>query len=539
MLVANLLKQDGRNPSIRFEEIQSCSPTPDYQVVPTVASYTLRSSSNAGANKDNFSPKKISNKALSKGGKAVATLVHLLSPYPPTRGQSKKTIATCHTKSVPSVVVGDCIIVMEETFSAAHKMDAHSWNLFFGTEFYFPNVLANAQRGLKSIQYLQTSSPTIKFDDQILKEADTTAFDSIDIISGICIFNGDILKTSTGSSEAGKVDIEKLRQAQPTFHEMEYISRSSIAIADIVGMLISRFCCQRVEVPVTIGLDIPSFHYYHVAITAFNNGIYTHEEALQWCEAVDIRHDQIAHVFSTAVRHQLQLRGVDPADYKIRISPKVAPMVSSIKADLKDCRKPVLESTLQELDMEEEMSCWKKFYQLVTAKERPKDFGDLSYLFYVFFILKLALTGNLDASVVGEEVPACKTRFDSPTEAPKTESKPRRLIVSIDDPAERRIYSRSQEMMRKLRQSPENPTDSALVEVYMCRRVLVNGNRTRARLYHHDPIPEVPNLSSLSDGGNCEAQLIEPLAVVGELYGFDCAKNLQSWLAEAGLQKST
>jgi hypothetical protein len=191
---------------------------------------------------------------------------------------------------------------------------------------------------------------TIKCDDFVFKDPGATVFDTIDIISGACIFNADILKTSTYSSNSGEFDIEKLRQARPTSHEMDYISRSSTAIADIAGVLVSRVHGHGVQVPVRISLDIPSFHYDHSAITTFDDGVCTAEEALHWFEAVDFRRDQIAHVFTTAVRHQLRRRGVDPADYEIRDSSKATPMASLIKAALQDHRSPSLDNVLQELD---------------------------------------------------------------------------------------------------------------------------------------------------------------------------------------------
>jgi hypothetical protein len=83
----------------------------------------------------------------------------------------------------------------------------------------------------------------------------------------------------------------------------------------------------------------------------------------------------------------------------------------------------------------------------------------------------------------------------------KVQSNSRRLIINIDDSAERRIYSWSQEMLKKIRQSHCNMSNPTLVEVYLCRRVFVNGNKTRNRLYHQDPMPIAPMLSRLLEHG--------------------------------------
>ncbi|KAF1847420.1 uncharacterized protein K460DRAFT_257641, partial [Cucurbitaria berberidis CBS 394.84] len=425
--------------------------------------------------------------------------------------------------------LGDGIIVVDESFSDARRTDAHSWNLFFAIDFHFPNPRFPDQ-GLKSTQYLQTSSPTIKFDDRLSIEANSGTFDNIDIISGVCLFNGYLLKSSICNPESGKFDVEILRQARPTFHELEYISRSSTAIADIVGVLVSTSQVQGVQTPVSIGLDVPSFHYYHSAITAFDNGICTAEEALQWCEAVDLRHDQISHVFTAAVHHQLRRRGIEDSKYSIRVSTKATHMAFSLKSALRDRKIASFDLVLRILDTED-TGFWRSFYQLIPVKERPKDLSELGYLFYVFMVVKLALTGR--SSI--ESISAPKVRVDCSRQASTETSKPRRLIVSIDDPAERRIYSKSQDLLRILRQSSGSPTDSALVEVYMCRRFFVNGNRTRARLYHHDTIPALPRLSYFPECSICQNKQVEPLDVVCQLYGVEFAKNIQSWFSEAGL----
>jgi hypothetical protein len=103
------------------------------------------------------------------------------------------------------------------------------------------------------------------------------------------------------------------------------------------------------------------------------------------------------------------------------------------------------------------------------------------------------------------------------------------LIISIDDPAERRIYSQAQEVLRKCRQSV-SIADAMLVEVYICRKALANGNMNRARLYHHDPMPEVPMHS------NHSSEDVLPLDLVRYLYGSEYAHDLQRRVSHAGLE---
>lgn len=127
-MVANLLKKEGRKPSIRFEEIQSGPLSPDHHAEElTVALHELCGNSTAGTTSNNYpAPLYGSGKALSKGVKTAAMLVRLLSQCQPSGGQSRKTTCPNYTRNIPSVVVGDSIIVADEALSATHKMDAHS-----------------------------------------------------------------------------------------------------------------------------------------------------------------------------------------------------------------------------------------------------------------------------------------------------------------------------------------------------------------------------------------------------------------------------
>ena len=159
---------------------------------------------------------------------------------------------------------------------------------------------------------------------------------------------------------------------------------------------------------------------------------------------------------------------------------------------------PSLEGVLKSLD-EEKDELWRDFYQLIAMKERPQDLGDLGNLFYVFEAVKPALIQSAtryQKTSIPERTnsvkPVYNGKLDSKS-ANKTKSKLRCLILTIDDQAERHIYSRSQDVLRKIRQSRTHMTNPTLVEVYMGRRVFVNGNKTRSRLYHQDPMPEVPD----------------------------------------------
>lgn len=364
-------------------------------------------------------------------------------------------------------------------------------------DFFFPKAQIDWKYGLTSTQYLQISCPNLTSDDSLFTKNSTLIYDNIEIVSGMCLFNGAILKTSI-SEERGGVDPDKITHTKPTINETDYIAHSSSAIADIASMFIARIREQNSKQLVSIKLDIPSFQYYHWVVDKFEKQLCTSIEALKWMEAVDIRHYQIAKVFMNSVQHELRQRGVNSDSYEIHIPTRITSFALSIREALQNQECPSLESVLQILDCKKD-GLWRDFSQFVPTKEKPRDWKDLSYLFYVSEVVKSALvksdTGHQTASRLDRtsdiRPPVNDQRILTSTKKrnSKPQSNSRRLIINIDDSAERRIYSWSQEMLKKIRQSHCSVSNPTLVEVYLCRRIFVNGNKTRNRLYHQDPMP--------------------------------------------------
>ncbi len=512
--VANILKQEGHRPSIKVENVPLRSVRQEKGPNSDIGFY-MTSSDCILADNGKVCHKRF--RAMSKSRQAATMLAQLLNDQAAIKDYEKAEIIG-QEQNQPFTRVGDTVFVLDETFSTSQAIDTHSWNLFISTEFHFPSAFSN--HGLTSTQHLQISCPNLKFGETLFMENGTPCFDQIDIVSGVCIFNGGILIKSISSPQRGKLDAEYLRHAKPTFHEMDYIARSSSAIADVATMAISRNREQRSGSRVSISLDIPSWHYYGLPVANFAQGLCTATEALDWMDSVDQRHDQIGRVFMESVQHEVGKRGIhDHSGYQIQTSSRTNSVAFSIRKALRNGEVPSMVNVLQSLNDEEDGN-WRDFYSCIPLKEMPQDIEALGHLYYVFEVAKPALH---------------KIRDQQPStikEEEKMKSRNRRLIINIDDPAERRIYSRAQEVLRKLRAS-SNKADSTLVEVYICRRVVVNGNQTRARLYHHDPMPEAP--VHFTGRETDPVQPIMPLDVVRQLYGSYCAQNLQRWFAAVGL----
>ncbi|KAI4132184.1 MAG: hypothetical protein LQ338_000850 [Usnochroma carphineum] len=259
-------------------------------------------------------------------------------------------------------------------------------------------------------------------------------------------------------------------------------------------------------------------------------GLCASKTALDWMDAVDLRHDQIAEVYTGYVRNELEKRGVLGEGFTIHASSRSNLVARSAREALRHAKGPCLENFLQGLD-EENDGLWRNFYRHVPARERPQNWEDLGYLFYIFEVVRSALVTQ----------PMPETRGNSGNSESKSlfadriKTKPRRLIVSIDDAAERRIYSKAQEILKKLRSSAWGMTVPTLLEVYLCRKLFVNGNKHRARLFHHDPMPRTALLCQSSEQDSEEKCSMKPLDVVRRIHGANCAHCLQALFAKAGL----
>lgn len=131
-------------------------------------------------------------------------------------------------------------------------------------------------------------------------------------------------------------------------------------------------------------------------------------------------------------------------------------------------------------------------------------------------------TGSSTSSADFVKLPKNKT-----ASAPLQPEKPRILILSVDDRCEKRIYTRAQSLLKKLRASPDADTNPTLVEAYLMNRVFANGNAEGGILYFEDPSPELP----VGEDG----LEMEPVELVRKLYGEEAASNLDKWFKDVGL----
>ena len=535
ILFADLSNHCDRPASIHFQRIDLCSGRHADTSPNVLGFYTVyEGPSSSSLTEHHYFCDDKHHKAFSKGKKAALRVVHLLNGNPQTIYELLEVATNIGTET--SFLHTGNVALVGHLSSKGHTSDLEVVTSFQKMTFHFSCPLDNLQIGAcTSTQLLHFSCPSLNTKEVLFAGHGIPLFDRVDILSGMCLFSAEIMRGSV--MEDGHVDVRKLLYANPTLYEMEYIARSSSAIADVAATIILRSTAleQRAHhefsLPVSITLDVPSFHYYQLIDDKLEQGLCSASEAIAWIEAVEQRYDQVARVFENAVRYELGRRGISPTqDCEIRVSPRTNLVASSIHRALKDLRNPCLNNILHELGNQKD-GVWQDFYKLVPSHEQPQDFRALGYLFYIFQVVRPALMKNpMHSSLVNS----------SGSDSSGPSSRLQSLLISVDDSAERRIYSRAQKFLKKIRNSPESLTNPTLVEMYMIQRVFINGNESGSNLYLDDPtsksraILHVIDHEGNAEGGSSSA-LVEPVDVVRILYGYECAKNIQTWFTEVGL----
>ncbi|KXG50454.1 uncharacterized protein PGRI_069450 [Penicillium griseofulvum] len=373
-----------------------------------------------------------------------------------------------------------------------------------------------------SYHYLHFAGEGQPFHDRLFNNKNEAMFDRVYIQSGMCLFSMPIIQASLDNE--GRVDCTKLYYPKPTFYEADYIARTCQVLADFTAMALKSIEQAKErdpyfeDIPVHIGLDVPNFHYFQSVDSKLRDETCTIAEALQWMQAVEQRSDQISEVFQGYLHVELLKRNVNPSNITIEVSRRGHFVANFIRQALKQSEMPSLEVLLESLGTEDKV--WNDFYNILSPKERPQDFRDLGYLFYVYEIIRPSLVDNM------------RTGAGKPKNG--------RLILGIDDGTERRIYSRSQKLLKKVRNLPGVERPSALMEVYMSRRVFINSNKAGSNLYLDDPTPAKPVMAMCKRDDtppSSPVSVVEfgPFDLTRTLYGEETTMGLRALFADVGL----
>lgn len=129
--------------------------------------------------------------------------------------------------------------------------------------------------------------------------------------------------------------------------------------------------------------------------------------------------------------------------YEIHATSKSKVFAQSIQEVLQYGRCPWLED-------EEHDGVWRNSYVHVPARERPPNWRYLGSLLYVFEVIRPALVEQV---MPGTRANSVNNNEAKSSLADRIRMKPCRLIAGVDDAAERRIYLKAQEVLRKIRSS--------------------------------------------------------------------------------------
>lgn len=487
-------------------------------------------------------------KAFIKGHKAAVQVADLFN-------NNKNNEGVKDPASMPMRVTSSGL-VKGPSADEEQGQNIHEAILWFEkTQFQF-QALTTTAGNWTSAHYLHFSNP--------LPPQTGSGIHDITLISGVCLFSEKIVSASIPKGHG--VHVQALELPKPTLYEVETIARTSPVIADLISMLDNdgtdhsngdSILCRDSDDDgpnrrINLNLDVPSFHYYQTLDTRLRDALCTFREAIQWMDAIDKRHHQIIRVFHRYILHELsrrprrqlrQQRQKANNIQQITPLPAVSVVCEIIRNSLQNERLPSLDHVLQMLTIHD--PTWTGFYALIPEKERPRDFRDLGYLFYVYQVARPALIEqhNLNPN-------------------PKSPSQSNPLIIGVDDIHERRIYARAQKLLKRVRTKPEYPTMPHLLETYTCNRIFIDQNWNReqgkANLYCRDPSPggmilkdkEVVTVkeksmcrSKFANGhGYCEnghvhgdGTILDTFDVISALFGSHAAIVLKGLFADEGL----
>lgn len=538
-LIADICGQDGAPATISFHDLELATQGPS----PAIVGYHY-----LPAETDIRGVDSRHTKAFIKGHKAAVQVADLFN------NNNKIHKGTKDPAPIPMRVTSSGLV--KGSFADEEQgQNLHEAILWFEkTRFQFQALMTTGC--WTSTHYLHFSNPLSPQTVSGLHD-DGGYSPNITLISGVCLFSKRLISASIPKEGHG-VHVQALEVPNPTLYEVETIARVAPVIADMIAVLDDhgtehsngddRLCRDGdgdgdgSSRKLSLCLTVPRFHYYQTIDTHLRDGLCTFPQAIQWMDAVDKRHHQIIRVFHRYIQHELSRRPQQrqQADSVHQIVPlhSVSLVCEIIRDSLQKEHLPSLDYVLQMLEIHD--PTWTGFYALIPEKDRPRDFQDLGYLFYVYQVVRPALL---------------EQHNPNPQPQSQSQSQYNPLIIGVDDIHERRIYIRAQKLLKRIRSRPEYLARPHLLETYTCNRVFINQNRDReqgkASLYCQDPSPGEIVLKERSlcrskpangnghgccENGDSGDTALDTFDVISVLYGYHAATVLKGLCVDVGLE---
>lgn len=366
-------------------------------------------------------------------------------------------------------------------------------------------------KGLISTQYFHPRSFTIK--QTLLKETTPVHFNRIEINTGICLFSQRVLSTSPGHGKSPDTGDQLAIPPIPTslrltLYELETITRMSLAVADVVGLVGNVY--KNCDTPIQINIDVPDFQYYWTACELLETRMVTVEYAKSWIEAIDCRKNQLEKIMKSVLRKLLMDRHI--SGVKIATSSGTEAAANLVKKQLETGSIPSFEEALDALRSKgDDAEMWRLFLDNLDSRQQPSDFASLGRLMYVFKTIKPALA-NHDISLsekMNEEIPN------------------RRLIIQVDDIHEWKILDRAKSFIKEYsKRLPNHEPESLMLGLFPIQKIFAAGPG-RSDLYLEDP---GFNLRLSPEG-----RIVSPMDVITATYGEHIGNHVRRSCLQVGL----
>ncbi len=284
--------------------------------------------------------------------------------------------------------------------------------------------------------------------------ATISEYDTVKLIMGSCLFSGRALQMA---GTAGTIDIlSSERQISEsvqriivdnklTLYELETANRLTQLVADILTLIPE-------NIQTTIIIDVPRIQYYSYVLDAFGQQLISPELVLQWFQLVDERNKKVTRLIMRCLTEYLSKRKM-PRSPEIQLSSSMDSLEVIIKNSVIVGNHITIAHLCEILSKHD--SLWKRVIDL----SNPETYSELINLSYVVEQLR-------------------------PSKLKAIEEK--RLTIDIDNYGERRIYQKTQDLAKKIKQIDPNFTYTSL-GLYPLESIFTSNETGVSDLYWNDP----------------------------------------------------
>ncbi|CAI7654744.1 unnamed protein product [Penicillium pancosmium] len=438
---------------------------------------------------------------------AYAKIHSLLCPT----SESSSAKAKIQVSKASSVILTDRRCALIERIEPPPNSKADIVNTVFA------HINLEAPTGPPLNQFVNCRSSNIKQRD--LEDSANGISRPITISTGICLFSSRLLGCVPTNAllipdNGTEITVPPLPHSTvPTLYELETCTRMATTIA---GLVVTATTGGRPRShPIIVRLDVPRLQYYCYPLELLQTGLVDWNYVQEWFELVDRRHLQVATLLNDLVTHEVRQRG---CDVQVEITAGTTALTQLLRLCVLERRElPSIENMLSVLQrIGPDQAAWREFLNILDDCQKPRDLRSLALLAYVFEVIYPALQETTTGTL-----------------SEKTEPRGRPLIIQVDDIAEWRIFDRAEKLLKRFKQR-QHGLDPLLVGVFPSPQIFTGEDQGRSTLFLHDPGQKIMDIGSSSSSGE-GPRVVNPLDVIGEIYGREVHDTLERLIVNRGL----